>query len=63
VLCAGTILAQKWLSFLLKNGRFKVLIAERGRPWDVTIFDLIALLHFEKKIGALQTACFVLEPF
>jgi len=69
VLCAGTIFAQKWLflaqkwSFLLKNGPFKVLIAERGRPLDVAIFHLIVLLHFEKKIGTGQTAYFVLEPF
>jgi hypothetical protein len=41
----------------------KVIIVEKGRPWDVAIFHLKALLHFEKKIEAGQTACFVLEPF
>ena len=69
MLSAGTILVQKWLflpqkwSFLHKNGPFEVLIAERGRSQDVAIFHLIVLLHFEKKIGAGQTVCLVLEPF
>ena len=69
VLCAGTILAQKWLFlaqkcfFLLKNGPFKVLIAERGRPRDVAIFHLIVKLHFQEKISSGTTAHLMLEPF
>jgi hypothetical protein len=51
------------LSFLLKNGQFKVLIAQQGRLWAVAIFHLIVKLHFQEKISSGTTAHLMLEPF
>jgi hypothetical protein len=55
-------LLKKW-SFWLKNGQFKVLIAQQGRLSAVAIFHLIVKLHFQEKISSGTTAHLMLEPF
>jgi len=56
------VFAQKMV-ILVKNGQFKVLIAQQGRLWAVAIFHLIVKLHFQEKISSGTTAHLMLEPF